>query len=58
MRVRADLDRCVGSGNCALALPQVFDQDDDGLVVVLDERPPARRHDDVRTAVLHCPAAA
>jgi ferredoxin len=36
----ADLDRCVGAGQCVLTDPAVFDQNDvDGRVVVLDDTP-------------------
>lgn len=38
-RVGAERDRCVGAGQCVLAAPGVFDQDEeDGLVRVLAER--------------------
>ncbi|MET9145414.1 ferredoxin [Streptomyces sp. NPDC004042] len=58
-RVRADRDRCVGAGQCVLAAPAVFDQDEeDGLVRVLAERPPASRADAVREAVRACPSGA
>jgi ferredoxin len=56
LRVRADRDVCIGAGLCVMAAGEVFDQDDDGLVVVLDERPadvPA-----VREAVANCPSGA
>jgi ferredoxin len=38
-RVTADREVCVGAGNCVMTAPQVFDQDDDGRVVVLDPDP-------------------
>jgi ferredoxin len=60
MRVSADRDVCIGSGNCVLTAPAVFDQDDDeGLVVVLltsDVEGPVA--DDVRAAVGRCPSGA
>jgi ferredoxin len=37
VRIRPDKTRCIGSGNCVRLLPALFDQDDDGLVAVLDE---------------------
>ena len=44
MRVTIDRDRCLGSGNCIAWASEVFDQsDDDFLVVLLDENPPAER---------------
>ncbi|NED12978.1 ferredoxin [Streptomyces sp. SID9124] len=58
-RVGADRDRCVGAGRCVLAAPAVFDQDEeDGLVLVLAERPPASQSDAVREAVWSCPSGA
>ena len=59
MRVAADRDVCIGSGNCVLTAPTVFDQDEDeGLVVVLDSDVEPRDVDDVREAVAHCPSGA
>jgi ferredoxin len=59
MKVSADTAVCLAAGQCALMLPAVFDQrDDDGVVVVLDEEPPAELHDAVRAAVLGCPSGA
>jgi ferredoxin len=58
MRVRVDRERCIGSGMCVLSAPKVFDQDeDDGVVVLLDERPPADAHAAVLDAAERCPAA-
>ncbi|WP_435852461.1 ferredoxin [Streptomyces sparsogenes] len=37
--VSAERDRCVGSGQCAMLSPEVFDQDDEGLVVEVVEEP-------------------
>ncbi|MFH8349887.1 ferredoxin [Streptomyces sp. NPDC018045] len=47
MRITIDPDRCVGAGQCVLSAPQVFDQDEDGIVTLLaepgtDEEPRAR----------------
>ncbi|MEE1755246.1 ferredoxin [Streptomyces sp. SP18CS02] len=59
MDVRVDRDRCIGAGMCALTAPQVFDQDDDeGLVVLLDTRPPREQHAAVRIVTGVCPASA
>lgn len=59
MRIEVDVERCCGSGNCVLAVPTVFDQDDQrGLVVLLDPQPPAAVHDLVRRAVDVCPSGA
>jgi ferredoxin len=59
MRVIIDQDKCIGSGQCVLAVADVFDQrDDDGVVVLLNDNPPAELHDDVRQAAAVCPARA
>lgn len=58
-RVGARRDRCVGAGQCVLAAPAVFDQDEeDGRVRVLDEEPPVSQSDAVRQAVWACPSGA
>ena len=39
--------------------PEIFDQrDEDGVVVLLDENPPAEQADDARKAAADCPAQA
>jgi ferredoxin len=54
-----EADLCVGGGMCVMAAPAVFAQDeDDGLVIVLDEAPPAEEHEAVREAARLCPAMA
>jgi len=59
VKVAADTSVCVASGQCALLAPATFDQrDDDGIVVVRDEEPPAEQEDVVRQAVLTCPSGA
>ncbi|AHH95639.1 ferredoxin [Kutzneria albida] len=59
MKVVIDQDKCVGAGQCVLAAPDVFDQrDEDGIVVLLQEYPPAELHEDVRQAARICPALA
>lgn len=59
MRVELDEPKCVASGQCVTASPEVFDQrDEDGIAVVLDETPEDGLLDGVRDAVAICPAAA
>ncbi|MBY8882600.1 ferredoxin [Actinacidiphila acidipaludis] len=59
MRVAVDQDRCCGSGMCVLTAPGVFDQrDEDGIVVLLDERPHAELWRQVRDAESGCPSQA
>ncbi|OXM73783.1 MULTISPECIES: ferredoxin [Amycolatopsis] len=58
MRIVADTDLCIGAGQCVLTEPEVFDQDDDGTVVVLVEHPEGAQLDSAREAVKLCPAMA
>ena len=59
MRVVTDTARCVGSGQCVLTEPAVFDQsDDDGTVVVLVEHVEGERLEAVEDAVDMCPSQA
>ncbi len=40
MRVIVDVEKCVASGNCVMADPDVFDQrEEDGIVILLNESP-------------------
>ena len=57
--VRIDQTRCIGSGQCVLAAPDVFDQsDDDGLGFVVIAEPAADLLPGARDAVDRCPAQA
>lgn len=58
MRVLVDYDKCCGAGQCVMIAPKVFDQRDDGIVVLLDETPPPEQSKAVREAVTVCPGAA
>ncbi|MFD7919925.1 ferredoxin [Streptomyces sp. NPDC059740] len=58
MRVEVDQPKCVASGQCVLVAPEVFDQDDDGIVVLLTDQPGSEHHDGTREAAAICPAAA
>ncbi len=59
MRVEADRDACISAGNCVMTADGVFDQDDDGIVVVLVAGDVAADDEaKVRQAVTLCPASA
>lgn len=58
LRVTADRDRCMAAGHCAVAVPGVFDQGDDGLVLVLDPEPGGDRRRQLELAVALCPSRA
>ena len=51
--VEADRERCIGSGSCAFAAPDVFDVDGSGRVVVVGPVTPGDER--VRDAVANCP---
>nr|WP_093574893.1 ferredoxin [Amycolatopsis rubida] len=55
MRVEVVQDTCCCSGLCALAVPDVFGQDEDGIVVLLQSQPPQERHAAVAEAARRCP---
>ncbi|MEV4358070.1 ferredoxin [Nonomuraea sp. NPDC051941] len=59
MKIIVDEAKCCGAGQCVLIAPEVFDQnEDDGIVILLEAEPAADRHAAVREAAAVCPAAA
>jgi ferredoxin len=59
VKVIIESDKCVAAGQCVLSAPDVFDQrEDDGVVILLAENPAGHLADDVRDAVMLCPARA
>jgi ferredoxin len=58
MLVTVNTSVCVGAGQCAMVDGELFDQDDDGIVVLLDEHPDAGREATARRAASLCPARA
>ena len=59
MKVVLDQDKCIGSGQCVLSAPEVFDQrDEDGIAVLLEEEPAADAESGTREAARICPALA
>ncbi|MDQ0826101.1 ferredoxin [Arthrobacter sp. B2I5] len=58
MNFDINVSKCVGAGVCAIAAPEIFDQnEDDGIVVVLNAHPPAEQESKLRDAAVRCPAA-
>jgi ferredoxin len=55
MKVKLHKDYCIASGACVLECPEVFGQDDQGLVVLLDPDPPPGLRAMVRKAASVCP---
>ena len=58
VKVTADRDVCIQAGNCVMVADAVFDQDDDGIVVVLTEDVPEEEEEHAREAVKLCPSQA
>lgn len=58
MRIRADRSVCIGSGNCVLVAGDLFDQDEDAVVVLLTDTPSAAQEESAREAVDRCPSGA
>lgn len=58
IKVHADREQCQGYANCIVAAPDVFDIDDDGIVVVLRDQIEDSERDHVDESVRSCPVAA
>jgi len=58
LRVIGDGDKCIASGQCGHLMPDVFDNDDDGIVVVTNPHPDPAFAEGIRHAVEICPAQA
>ncbi|MGB3481207.1 MAG: (4Fe-4S)-binding protein [Mycobacterium sp.] len=58
MKVSADRDVCIGAGMCVMQTEAVFDQDDDGIVLVVVDEVPVDEQDNARRAVQLCPSGA
>ncbi|GAA3208098.1 ferredoxin [Streptomyces sp. XM83C] len=57
-RVAVDRDVCIGAGQCALAAPAVFVQDDDGFSTLRHGHPDPGADPTVREAARACPVGA
>ena len=58
MKIEADRDVCIGAGMCVVNAEEVFDQGDDGIVVVLEVEVPPEHADAAARAVAACPSGA
>lgn len=56
VRITVEYDRCIGAGQCALIAPDVFDQEDDGTVILLEESVDVVHESTVTEAANVCPA--
>jgi ferredoxin len=58
VRIVANRELCKGHGQCELFAPDVFEVDDDALVVLKTDTVTGSAEQDVREAISHCPEAA
>jgi ferredoxin len=58
VKIVVQQDACVGSGQCALVAGSLFDQDDDGIVMLLNSEPSEAQERAAITAASLCPARA
>ncbi|MFC9842426.1 ferredoxin [Streptomyces sp. NPDC060223] len=58
MSISIDKDVCIGAGQCALAAPGVFTQDDDGISELLPGREHGAGDPMLREAARACPVGA
>ena len=55
-RITLHPDKCIGAGHCVTCAPDIFGQnDDDGVVVLLNGNPPLDRLDEAESAARMCP---
>lgn len=57
-RVIADGGLCQGYANCIMDAGEIFDLDEDGLVIVLKEQISEEERAQVETAIANCPVSA
>jgi ferredoxin len=55
MRIVYDRSKCQGHGRCYALAPDLFDSDDEGYAVVLQQEVPAERERAARLAADNCP---
>jgi ferredoxin len=58
MKVIVDMDKCQDHGQCAFSAPEVFEINDDGKLVVLNDSPDESLRDSVEEAADVCPVQA
>jgi ferredoxin len=55
MELKVDRDLCEANAVCCGLAPDVFELDDDEMLIVKQPHPPAEQSDRVRKAVERCP---
>ncbi|HEY2225552.1 ferredoxin [Actinomycetospora sp.] len=57
-KIVVDYDKCTGLGICESIAPDVFEVDDDGSLLLLEEKPDEGRRGELQEAVDGCPTGA
>ena len=58
MRLEVDVDTCTGHGICESIADDVFEVQDDGLLIINHDKAAKSDRDRLQQAVIQCPAAA
>ena len=58
MRIVLEADKCIGSGNCEMLAPDVFEVRDDMVCHILTDEPGPELVEDAELAVEACPTRA
>jgi ferredoxin len=58
VKITVKEDACVGSGQCVLVAGTLFDQNDEGIVELLNDQPNAGEESAAKKAATLCPARA
>ena len=54
--MNVDVGRCIGAGHCVMRAPKIFDQREDGIVILLDRPPPLDQLAAAEKAADLCPS--
>ena len=57
-KIKVDFDACEANALCEAFAPDVFEVDDDGSLLVLEEKPDESRRGELQEAVDGCPTGA
>ena len=57
-RVRVDSEKCVGHGRCYVLAPEVFEEDERGHCIVIEEDVSEALADEARKGERNCPEGA
>ncbi|HHZ17417.1 MAG TPA: ferredoxin [Peptococcaceae bacterium] len=58
MKVRVDPELCIACGACVSLVPEVYDWDDDGKAVAVEDEVPVEMEDEVKESIEDCPTDA